>query len=95
MGAIELNDVEIDEMVAQQRKNDPRIKSGEIKITPYAVRCMRHGRRVLSMDEVGGGTWGWFGSVDLYKDFKCPECGATYKLDWYWHDHTKSLFSTL
>lgn len=93
---IELDDLQVTEMIRGQKRNDPRIRGGEVKITPYAVRCVRHGRRVLSMKEAGlDGAWGWFGSVDLYAEYKCPECGVRYPLDRYWYDHTKERLSTL
>ena len=92
----ELDEVEVKEMVAQQRRNDTRLKKGEVRITPFAVRCLRHGRCVLSKTDMGldaDAGYLYYGIVDLESLRPCPHCGSMCKLDMFWYEHTKNRFN--
>lgn len=76
---------EIDEMIENQKKHDPRMKKMPIEMSADAVRCPEHGRVVLQWDE----------AFDMQiHGYECPvdDCPKPVHYDNAWHEGTKDRF---
>ena len=76
---------EVKELVKNQLKHDPRLKTQRIEMSPYAIRCVKHGRIVLDWIE---------GEVvqNAVEKSKCPICLRECSHDQHWYDSVKALF---
>ena len=87
---------EITEQVKLQRAGEDRHGRSEVarEPTPFAIRCITHGRRMLTSEEMGISPWSW-GAVDLDVNRDCPICKKSCRLDLYWNANTRNRLSDI
>ena len=91
---MEMTETEVDKIISDQRRHDPGVRSGRIRISALAVRCVRHGRRIVSEESIGL-PHRFYGQVNLEKELPCPECGRPCRIDRFWYEHTKNRLSVV
>lgn len=77
-----MTDADVDEMIYKQRRIEERRLRRKPDLTPYAIRCVRHGRVVLEPGQALGAMAGTTRA-------KCPHCGQEAPMDQFWYEHTK------
>jgi hypothetical protein len=65
----------VEELIRRVKRNDPRVSTGQIKVSEYAVQCTRCGLVALSRDE------GYILEYSGKCERACPLCGGTARSD--------------
>ncbi len=73
---------DVDEMIRNQRRIEANRLRAAPEMTPYAIRCLRHGRVVLNWEQA-------LVAMQGQSKAKCPHCRQECKLDQFWYEHTK------
>ena len=79
-----VTEADVSEMISKQRSLEAKRRGGPAELTPYAIRCHKHGRAVLTFSEAGDAMCG-------ATQAKCPYCvpERECKIDSFWYEHTK------
>ena len=89
-------DEEVADQISRQRAGEGRYKRHEVACDPtsFAVRCLSHGRRMLTHSEMGLTLWNT-GSADMDIPRPCPICKKLCKLDRDWHENVRNSLSSI
>ena len=77
---------DVNEMIRRQTASEIKRRGLKVapELTPFAIKCVRHGRVVLTLTE----------AEDVMRGnmrAKCPHCRVERPMDQFWYQHTKEL----